>query len=736
MTHWTRKKLFLQANRDACPVAYLGKNATGRLQLAALAKNEVFAVSTSASRFTVILCKLLPPTMQPPVYSLIHSRRPAKERQVRVRPRGEEGRSRRKYPKLSHSSPAANGLPRSDMNGNVGREGVSVLIPESPLGSPHREASVVSSSIRDDYSTPLQSPTQNYREISAIPPSPILLSDQLNDNGTNGTDFIDASMNTNGEHKGRPPLLLQLNEAFAQRTDTSKPGFSDISRNELRRRSEIMQVNNSSTALTPASEDLILPPRGVADRLLATYLTREYVNLPLLHIPDFEARYADMWKTEASPNDPVFQGMVNAMFALGCLSVDPSAQSDGTMYFVRSRNLLHDGSATGESITNIQAYLVITQYLFATGNIDAAWKSIGIAIRISQSLHLHLKSGSHHLQRRVDRELAKRVWHSCIMLERMIAINFGKSSIKSPPSLATLPTPLETEYVDLIFGGEASNKGPALASDRPSIVEFFTASARLYERYSDVVAVEEELRLTATASSRKLLEAFDAQRLLDADRRLCNWNASLPPYLQSEASNLDHPIAQRQHNILRVRYLHMRVLLWRPLLAILASDPEICSPTLSDRALVDTPLIYMVASEAAAKCILAAREVADILIENERLDDSSHQVGPVPAWWENIGYLFTCATVMLAARLCPSTYDRLPPGTIDMGWNHCVDLMIEYRVFSPRVQRWLDVLQDIATVAMDMEEEYDSRKTKGDDKPALNQERDMTWLMCLPTDLE
>jgi hypothetical protein len=60
----------------------------------------------------------------------------------------------------------------------------------------------------------------------------------------------------------------------------------------------------------------------------------------------------------------------------------------------------------------------MSQYLVAVNNLDGAWKSIGIAIHIAQSLRLHLHSGTQHLSSRHDRELARKVWHCCIIMEK------------------------------------------------------------------------------------------------------------------------------------------------------------------------------------------------------------------------------------------------------------------------------------------------------------------------------
>ncbi|EEP81031.1 predicted protein [Uncinocarpus reesii 1704] len=493
----------------------------------------------------------------------------------------------------------------------------------------------------------------------------------------------------------RAMSLAGLKEAVAQRTDTSKPGYFELSRNEQRRIAKRLEANTKNKKPRLHARDLILPSRKIADRYLAIYLTREYVNLPVIHLPTFQTKYLSLWSRDFRGDSAIVQGIVNVMLALGCLAIDPTKNDDACLYFARAQNLIRFGSLDGEDLACVQAYIISTQFLHAIGNLAAAWKSIGIAIRVSQSLHLHLKSGSHHLEERVERELAKRVWHCCIMQER------------------------------------------------PSIVEFFTSSSRLYEKYEDILSIQEELRITEGRSPRKVIECFDPQKLLEVDRLLCSWNAALPPFLQPNGQRQENSIAERQHIILRIRYLHMRILLWRPLLAILAADPEICgSSQIRDmnqttRNCVDTPLIYTIATDAALKCIASAQEIIEILTKHEQINEESHHVGPVPPWWDNIGYAFCCATTMLGARMSSSAYEDFQENTVEEGWNQCIDLLTRYCAFSPLAAKCLEFLEELATTVTSIDDDDDEEEVKkeGNADGQVQRARDVTWLESLPVDL-
>ncbi|EFE43328.1 C6 transcription factor, putative [Trichophyton verrucosum HKI 0517] len=535
--------------------------------------------------------------------------------------------------------------------------------------------------------------------------------------------------------------LAELKEAILHRTDTSKPGYREKAKRELARLSLLQKDNPGITEIKPDPIDLIKPPRSVADRCFAIYLTREYVNLPVFHLPALHAMYIELYTSKNSGDDKIISlGIFNMIFALGSIAIDP--YFDASVYFNTAQRLLRLGSLGPDSFSTIQAHILASQYLIAIHNFHAAWKSIGLAIRIAESLRLHLGSGSQHLEDRVDRELARRLWHSCILLERLVRSDSCTElilTVVTPRSFQTpLPTPLENEYIDVIFGGE-----PAASSERPSIIEFFTAYTRLMERYEDVVAVQEEFR-PIMHHPHKLMGICEFTTLLNADRKLCNWMAALPPFLLPESNHfsLESPVAKRQHNILRIRYLTIRLLLWRPLLALVAASPDlILGKNTSNHSgeaseIVDTPIIHTIILKGACKCILSAQEIINCFAENQHPDGKIDHQAPIPDWWENITSTFICALVLLAARLCPlDLIKQLPRGSksVEDAWEKSTGLFREYRKFDSKAGTYLVAIESLANNVAEMDSTNPPRaKDRESDARPIN---DVTWLETLPNDL-
>ncbi|ODH47683.1 hypothetical protein GX48_06234 [Paracoccidioides brasiliensis] len=547
-------------------------------------------------------------------------------------------------------------------------------------------------------------------------------------------------------------FLPGLRQAVFQRTGVSRPGSTLESDRELKRLSKVAN-QKSEKMLFPDPVNLILPQRNAANELVSLYLTREYVNMPIFHREDFTDRYKSLWneteqrgsRISVSGDSCIFYGILNGIFAIGTLLRDPNDLNDSEQYFQRCQNLIFMNGMEEGGIIHVQAYLIMAQYFLAANNLRDAWKSIGLAIRAAQSLHLHLVSGSHHLTPREDQELPRRVWHCSLTLECIIAMNMGITTLTKHTSETPLPFPANRDYIDRLASEGQGDPDPGI--DRPSIIEFFNNSARLYHRYNALVPIMQELQLTDSGSARKKLEAFDPQPLIDVDRSLSSWQAGLPTFLRPDADSksLKYPIARRQHNTLRIRYLHMRLLLWQPLLAIVAAaSPDIdvrvvarriASPqTRREIAIekIERPMTHIIAHESAVKCILLATEIINIFneIENGGADcrKGDHNLA-IPSLWESIGYVFACAKVFIAARKCPRGVIEDVGGmeVIREGWWISIELMRKYRQFSQAASVCVKTLEKLDVLS--------SGARNGFAGDGVSVTKDISWLECLPIDL-
>lgn len=133
---------------------------------------------------------------------------------------------------------------------------------------------------------------------------------------------------------------------------------------------------------------------------------------------------------EQLETDPLFHCILNLVFALGCqlspeineLEREPASD----VFFQRSKKLLHFDILEEGNIMVVQALLLMGQYLQCTNMPGRCWLVVGLAIRVAQGLGLHLDGhgdrprsiDNGHRCSQLDKELKKRLWGGCIVLDR------------------------------------------------------------------------------------------------------------------------------------------------------------------------------------------------------------------------------------------------------------------------------------------------------------------------------
>ncbi|KAE8325481.1 fungal-specific transcription factor domain-containing protein [Aspergillus sergii] len=447
----------------------------------------------------------------------------------------------------------------------------------------------------------------------------------------------------------------------------------------------------------------------MADHLVLSYLTREYANLPIMDLLQFQSAY-ETTRTEqniaAAPSS--FHGILNTIFSLSGLGTPDVNDEDVTSLFSRGQRMSRDMENSGSLCERIQSRILQSQYLYATGNSRLAWMFIGFAIRMAQVLGLHFKTGGQDTRGRRDRELARRLWHSAMILERMIALQLGLPPQTSNPLKVPLLTHWDTDYTDFISG-----KTSAVTADCPSLIEFLTACARLYSHVEDILAWEDELRMQPNSCAAKKLLSFDFKIFLKVDTLLYDWQVSLPSYLQIDTAGgiWDDQVVCRQLNVLRARYLYVRLRLYRPLLALGLSLSTKCNcrpegrphATKEEPSSSTSPVVFSMVRDTSIKSVAVALELISLIHTHEdgpldgRPDDSRRNL--ISPCWENIDYTWVCGTVFLAARLSNFTSfndnnsGKINEGEVETSLTRAIDMLKHYHT-----QLCCNTLKDLSDV--------------------------------------
>ncbi|KPA36366.1 cutinase transcription factor 1 beta [Fusarium langsethiae] len=182
-------------------------------------------------------------------------------------------------------------------------------------------------------------------------------------------------------------------------------------------------------------------------------------------------------------------------------------------------------------------------------------------------------------------------------------------------------------------------------------------------------------------------EDDDLDRVVQLDRCISRWESRLPNHLRWDflGSNSDK-IAQRQAVILRMRFLHARILLLRPVLS------RFClSPFPSERPQAEDNLQARVIQQSAMFCVTTAQNMINTLVTHQSMDST---VGLLPAWWYRVYYVYSAATVLIAAKLRPDVFSA---AEIGQSWGQAISLLKTHEQFGQSAKRCVTALHILSS---------------------------------------
>jgi hypothetical protein len=176
-------------------------------------------------------------------------------------------------------------------------------------------------------------------------------------------------------------------------------------------------------------EETSLPLRKTADKLMRVYWEIFHPLFPVLDEQQIREDYERLWTGEGDiPDQRSLLCLINAVFAVSSQlnpNVTPQDRARAAgQHYARAQGLL-DVFQKG-SVRTVQTLLLLSMYCQSSSNAHQCWIFMGLAIRFAQGLGLHLPLTS---ERETDiriREVLRRVWHGCVLLDQVVASTCGR----------------------------------------------------------------------------------------------------------------------------------------------------------------------------------------------------------------------------------------------------------------------------------------------------------------------
>ncbi|KAG5418667.1 hypothetical protein I9W82_004195 [Candida metapsilosis] len=405
---------------------------------------------------------------------------------------------------------------------------------------------------------------------------------------------------------------------------------------------------------------LDLPTRAIADVYVKNYFEFAYTLYPFVHIPTFMATYESLWNNGVEV-DELFYSIVNIIFAFGCQLAPTSQRLEdySELYFERSQKFLRFHLMDSGSILLVQALLLTGQFLQASSGSAGCWNIVGLAIRIAQGLGLHSDQNYASTKSLIDREIRKRLWQGCLVMDRIVSMTMGRPMMVSHVQ-GEVPLCVDDEYI----------KDDAISPMKdPPRLGFFSQTIKLYDILADILkSVYSNDQLDENP---KLLS-----NIFKFEDRLNEFTANLPSHLQFSSDLQKMMPFERQSIVLHIRVLHLKISLYRPIL--FAKNPNSNG----------SELYTSTKRSVALLCLNLAIELINVI--------SKYRAGDIvylPAHWYNVFYIYTAGTVLLAAKLSVGLHKDIDMVAFEQAWNSGLDILRSYTQQSESASRCLKVLE-------------------------------------------
>ncbi|KAI1287727.1 putative transcriptional regulatory protein [Xylaria venustula] len=396
---------------------------------------------------------------------------------------------------------------------------------------------------------------------------------------------------------------------------------------------DIMQMANSQSReqlpqealwdqnnLLPVETDrlsMVVPDRATSDNLIDSYERLVYPLFPVLHMPTFRRCYERLWERRSpdrfktSAEEAVFHATLNMVFALGCIN-DSTTESrlkirTADCFYRRARGILPPDALDHLSLSVAQYLLLMSIYFSFTKYTNRRCNTLAVAIRVCQTLGLQVDDSSFS-SNQLDREMRRRTWHICMVLERLYCSVFGLQTMVTNDFSVPLPANIDDEYLK----EEGIGFQPV---GRPSIIEATLVTINIFQ-------VIEDARKLKYRSADQDVDLHELTQVLELNEKVDEIERSLPHHLK--ASTIESPntlrdqVLRLQAEGIMTRILYSRLVLLRPYVLSAARRSLLNPPRADTFPQLPESIHSTIRTEISKICVQAATSAISTLHTNLR----------------------------------------------------------------------------------------------------------------------
>ncbi|KAL4781663.1 fungal-specific transcription factor domain-containing protein [Aspergillus varians] len=384
----------------------------------------------------------------------------------------------------------------------------------------------------------------------------------------------------------------------------------------------------------------LVPSEAEADQFVEIYLSTIHVAYPFICKAVLLKEFRRFQGGDHSrPGFQPWLALFNCIFAIGSYYTSfPHGKHSGSDHYFRyfEQGLFFSRELGADcSLVNIWILLVQCFFLLAVCHTDRCWNTLGFAIRMGQSLGLHVENSPNCTSSQEswmrDRAHWRRTWYSMYVLDRLLALQLGRPmAIHEADFQVDLPSLTDDAPFSPITDDDNSNR----------------ASGHMMDYFLAVIRFSHILGLVIQELYRPSQVDLSPDQMLHStaglDQHLAQWKLNLPRHLRFDLGHtFEKSVSfKRQRNMLAVKFHHLRALVHRPFL---------CLPFLqmNNTSFMDLLLQHKERiSEAENICIHEAQQTAHLL---HNVTDERSLVHDFP-WWQMISCLICAGSILSVAE--------------------------------------------------------------------------------------
>jgi hypothetical protein len=315
----------------------------------------------------------------------------------------------------------------------------------------------------------------------------------------------------------------------------------------------------------------LIPETGFRNELLRCYVQYVYPFMPIIDLQDFLSTIEKNQPTDTM-SLLLFQAVMFAatayidmryLLAQGYMTRKAARKS-----FFEKVKLLYDFDYEVDRITVVQAVLLMTYWYESPDDPKDVWHWLGIATSLARTIGLNCDTSNAPLMTPQQRRLWKRVWWSCYMRDRLIAIGMrrpmritdGEFDVKML-DVTDFETEALSPELSKMLGGCPAVKD---SSKRVTLAKMCIGLAQLCLCISKVLAVQYSTlghKIGATQETTMRLvpkkSAAEPADVIQCDREFDQWHKALAPGIAYFAPETRERVATNDGEVI---HLHRALL--------------------------------------------------------------------------------------------------------------------------------------------------------------------------------